>query len=195
MEQKKALKPLFKDKGSVPLQPLKEIDISYSVAPLVAVRIHLPYGGVDNLLVLDTDLPIGDLVFVHGVPLLQRETPYKVVLVKEKVPPKRYFFKQVGYTFGHNKILEIRDEEGDPFIPDITLQFVYSNYRLLLHRRPFTAKVLVQDEEEEEEAGGLQYEGKPITMDALECSFLVVGNLFVDHDVPPPATLQNGRKW
>jgi hypothetical protein len=144
--------------------------------------------------VLDTDLPIGDLAFIHGVPLLQRETPYKIVLVKEKVPPKRFFFKQVGYTFGHNKILEIRDEEGNPLIPDITIQFVYSNYRLLLHRRPFTVQVLYEDEDEEE-GGGVGYEGRPITMDALECSFLVVGNLFVDHDIPPPTTTENGRRW
>jgi hypothetical protein len=142
---------------------------------------------VDNLLVLDTDLPIGDLTFVHGVPLLRNDTPYKVVLVRERVPPKRFFFKNIGFTFGHDKILEIRDEAGDPLIPDITLRFVFSNYRLLLHRRPFTVKVLVRDEDEEEGdgAGGLGYEGKPMVMDALECSFLVVGNLFVDHDVPP----------
>jgi len=184
MEQRKTLKPLFRDKGSVPLQPLKEIELSYTIAPLVAVRIHLPYGGVDNLLILDTDLPIGDLAFVHGVPLLRNETPYKVVLVKERVPPKRFFFKQIGFTFGHDKILEIRDEEGNPLIPDITLHFIFSNYRLLLHRRPFTVKILVEDEDEEE-AGGLAQEGRPMWMDALEGSFLVVGNLFVDHDVPP----------
>jgi hypothetical protein len=183
-KRKSALKPLFETKGSVPLQPLKEIELSYTIAPLVAVRIHLPYGGVDSLLILDTDLPIGDLAFVNGIPLLRNDMPYKVVLVKEKVPPKRFFFKQIGYTFGHDKILAIRDEADHPLIPDISLRFVYSNYRLLIHRRPFTVKVLVKDEDEEE-AGGVAQEGRPMVMDALECSFLVVGNLFVDHDVPP----------
>jgi hypothetical protein len=181
--------PLFRDKGSVPLQPLKEVDLSFTIAPLVALRVHLPFEGVDTLFVLDTDLPVGSVAHIHGVPLLERDVPYRLVLHKQKVPPKRYFFNQVGFTFGHNNIVEVRDEEGDPLIPDITIHFLYSNYRLFLHRSPFTVKVLAEDEDEEE-AGGVAHRGKAITMNALECSFLVVGNLLVDHDDPPAL---NGR--
>ena len=176
--------PLFRDKGCVPLQPLREIELNYTISPLVAIRIHLPYDTVDTLLVLDTDLPIGNLAYIKGVPLLCNSTPYRVVLCKDKVPPTRHFFKEVGYTFGHENIVEVRDAEGDPLIPDITIRFLYSNYRLFLHRSPFTVKVLVEDDDEKE-ASGVAQKGRAITMDALECSFLVVGNLLVDHDVPP----------
>jgi len=177
------LMPLFRDRGSVPLQPLKDIEFYYSLAPLVAVRVHLPYEEVDTLLVLDTELPIGDYAHIHGIPLLQRGKPYRVILHKEKVPPKQHYFKQLGYTFGYKNIVDIRDEEGDPLIPDITIHFIYSNYKLFIHRSPFTVKVRVdEDDRDEEEAGGVGYKGQVITMDALECSFLVVGNLLVDHD-------------
>jgi hypothetical protein len=187
-QRRPTLMPLFRDKGSVPLQPLKEISLSFTLSPLVAIRIHLPYDVVDTLLVLDTDLPIGNLAYISGVPLLHPDTQYRVILHKEQVPPRRYYFKQVGYTFGHENIVEVRDEEGDPLIPDITVRFVYSNYRLFIHRSPFTVKVLVEDGDDEKEAGGVVHKGRAITMDALECSFLVVGNLLVDHDVPPAFT-------
>jgi hypothetical protein len=187
-QRRPTLMPLFRDKGSVPLQPLKEISLSFTLSPLVAIRIHLPYDVVDTLLVLDTDLPIGNLAYISGVPLLHPDTQYRVVLHKEQVPPRRFYFKQVGYTFGHENIVEVRDEEGDPLIPDITVRFVYSNYRLFIHRSPFTVKVLVEDGDDEKEAGGVVHKGRAITMDALECSFLVVGNLLVDHDVPPAFT-------
>ena len=183
-QRRPTLMPLFRDKGSVPLQPLKEIDLCFTISPLVAIRIHLPYEVVDTLLVLDTELPVGNTAYISGVPLLHPDTQYRVILHKEQVPPKRYYFKQVGYTFGHENIVEVRDEEGDPLIPDITIRFLYSNYRLFLHRSPFTVKVLVEDDDEKE-AGGVAHKGRAITMDALECSFLVVGNLLVDHDVPP----------
>jgi hypothetical protein len=183
-QRRQTLMPLFRNKGSVPLQPLKEIELCYRITPLVAVRIQLPYDSVDTLLVLDTDLPVGDLAYIRGVPLLNPDTPYRVVLHKEAVPPKRFFFRQVGYTFGHDNIVDVRDEDGDPLIPDISVRFVYSNYRLLLHRSPFTVKVLAGDDDDEE-AGALAQKEKPITMDALECSFLVVGNLLVNHDLPP----------
>jgi len=183
-QRRPTLMPLFRDKGSVPLQPLKEIDLCFTISPLVAIRIHLPYEVVDTLLVLDTELPVGNTAYISGVPLLHPDTQYRVILHKEQVPPKRYYFKQVGYTFGHENIVEVRDEEGDPLIPDITIRFLYSNYRLFLHRSPFTVKVLVEDDDEKE-AGGVAQKGRAITMDALECSFLVVGNLLVDHDVPP----------
>ena len=189
MRRKMTLMPLFRDKGSVPVQPLKEIQLSYTLAPLVAIRLHMPYETIDNLLVLDTDLPIGDLAFIRGVPLLKPDTPYRVVLCKEQVPPKRFFFKQIGYTFGYKNIVDVRDEEGDPLIPDISVRFFHSNYQLLINRSPFTVKVLVEQGEDEGEAtdGGVAYAKKPtpVAMDALECSFLVVGNLFVDHDNPP----------
>jgi len=184
MRRKMTLMPLFRDKGSVPLQPLREIDLSFTLAPLVAIRVHLPYETVDSLLVLDTDLPIGNLAYIRGVPLLRRDTPYRVVLCKEKVPPKRHYFKQLGYTFGHENIVDVRDEEGDPLIPDITIRFVHSNYQLLINRSPFTVKI-VADGDDETEAGGVAYRGQQITMDALECSFAVVGNLLVDHNIPP----------
>jgi len=180
------LMPLFRDKGSVPLQPLKEVDLCFTLSPLVAIRIHLPYEGVDTLLVLDTDLPVGNLAYIRGIPLLHPDTQYRVVLLKERVPPKRYFFRQVGYTFGHENIIDVRDEEGDPLIPDISIRFLYGNYRLFIHRSPFTVKILIgENDDDEEEASAVSHKGKPITMDALECSFLVVGNLLVDHDVPP----------
>jgi len=184
MKRRPTLMPLFRDKGSVPLQPLKEIDLCFTVSPLVAIRIHLPYDVVDTLLVLDTDLPVGNLAYIKGIPLLHPDMPYRVVLHKEQVPPKRYYFRQVGYTFGHGNIVEVRDEEGDPLIPDIIIRFVYSNYRLFLHRSPFTVKLFAEDDDERE-ASGVVHKGKAITMDALECSFLVVGNLLVDHDVSP----------
>ena len=176
--------PLFRDKGAVPLQPLREIEFNYTISPLVAIRVHLPYETVDSLLVMDTDLPIGNLAYIRGIPLLNPDTPYKVVLCKDRVPPKRYFFKQIGYTFGHENIVDIRDHEGDPLIPDIAVRFLYSNYQLLINRSPFTVKILV-DGDDETEAGGLVYKGQQITMEALECSFAVVGNLLVDHDDPP----------
>jgi hypothetical protein len=176
--------PLFRDKNSVPVQPLKEIELYYSISPLVAIRVHLPYEGVDSLLVVDTDLPIGNLAYIKGVPLLHPDTPYRVVLCKEKVPPKRFFFRQIGYTFGHGNIVDVRDEEGDPLIPDIVVRFIHSNYQLLINRSPFTVKLLVEGDDEEG-AGGLAYKGQEITMNALECSFSVVGNLLVDHDNPP----------
>jgi len=182
--KKPTLMPLFRDKGSVPLQPLKEIDLSFTISPLVAIRIHLPYEVVDTLLVLDTDLPVGNTAYIRGVPLLHPDIPYQVILHKEQVPPRRYFFKQIGYTFGHENIVEVRDEEGDPLIPDITVRFLYSNFRLLIHRSPFTVKIRV-DDDNDEEAGAVAQRGRTITMDALECSFLVVGNLLVDHDLPP----------
>jgi hypothetical protein len=187
-QRRPTLMPLFRDKGSVPLQPLKEISLSFTLSPLVAIRIHLPYDVVDTLLVLDTDLPIGNLAYISGVPLLHPDTQYRVILHKEQVPPRRFYFKQVGYTFGHENIVEVRDEEGDPLIPDITVRFVYSNYRLFIHRSPFTVKILAEDGDDEKEAGGVVHKGRAITMDALECSFLVVGNLLVDHDVPPAFT-------
>jgi hypothetical protein len=133
---------------------------------------------------LDTDLPIGNLAYIKGVPLLNPDTPYRVVLCKDKVPPKRYFFKQVGYTIGHKNIVDVRDEEGDPLIPDITVRFLHSNYQLLINRSPFTVKVLVEDDEEES-AGGVAHNGTLMEIDALECSFAVVGNLLADD---PPAT-------
>lgn len=69
MRQKRpTLMPLFRDKGSVPLQPLKEIDLCFTISPLVAIRIHLPYEVVDTLLVLDTDLPVGNTAYISGVP-------------------------------------------------------------------------------------------------------------------------------
>ncbi len=179
-KQKPILTPLFKDKTCVPLQPLKDVEFYYSVSPLIAIRIHLPYDCVDTLLVVDADLPIGNFAYIHGVPLLQRDTPYKVILCKDKVPPKRYYFKNVGYTFGHKNIVDIRDEEGDPLIPDLSIQFIHSNYKLLINRSPFTVKFRVEDEVDETE-GRLAYSGREITMDALECSFDVVGNLLVDH--------------
>jgi len=189
MRRKMTLMPLFRDKGSVPLQPLKEIDLSFTLTPIVAIRLHMPYETVDTLLVLDTDLPIGDLALIRGVPLLQPDTPYRVVLCKDKVPPKRFFFKQLGYTFGYKNIVDVRDEEGDPLIPDISIRFLHSNYQLLINRSPFTVKVLAENSEDgdEETESAVAYAKKPtpITMDALECSFLVVGNLFVDHDLPP----------
>jgi hypothetical protein len=180
-KRKPILTPLFKDKDFVPLQPLEEIQIHYSILPLVAIQIHLPYKNVDTLFVLDTDLPIGNLAYIHGIPLLQRDIPYRVVLYKEKVPPKRFFFKQIGYTFGYENIVDIRDEEGDPLIPDLSIHFVHSNYKLIINRSPFTVRILVDNENENTE-GGLAYKGQEVEMNALECSFLVVGNLFVDHD-------------
>jgi hypothetical protein len=183
MRRKMTLMPLFRDRDSVPLQPLKEIDLRYTISPLVAIRIHLPYDTVDSLLVVDTDLPIGNLAYIRGVPLLSPKTPYRVVLCKEKAPPKRYFFKQVGYTFGHKNIADVRDEEGDPLIPDIIVHFVHSNYQIFINRSPFTVKVLV-DDDDEQEAGAVAHKGQVITMEALECSFAVVGNLLVDHDDP-----------
>jgi hypothetical protein len=181
--------PLFRDKGSVPLQPLKEIQLSYTLFPLVAIHLHMPYETVDTLLVLDTDLPVGDLAFIRGVPLLRPDTPYRVVLCKEQAPPRRFYFKQLGYTFGYKNIVDVRDEEGDPLIPDISVRFFHSNYQLFINRSPFTVKVLAEESEDGDEAtrGGVAYEKTPtpITMDALECSFLVVGNLFVDHENPP----------
>jgi hypothetical protein len=182
--RKPILTPLFRDKGSVPLQPLQEIELQYHISPLVAIRIHLPYDNIDTLLVLDTDLPIGNLAYIHGVPLLQRDTPYRIILHKEKAPPKRFYFKQIGYTFGHKDIVDIRDEEGDPLIPDLSVHFIHSNYKLLINRSPFTVKVRINDEDEDTE-GGLAYRGREVEMNALECSFLVVGNLLVDHDEPP----------
>ena len=174
--------PLFRDKGAVPLQPLREIELNYTISPLVAIRVHLPYDTVDSLLVVDTDLPIGNLAYIRGIPLLNPDTPYKVVLCKDRVPPKRHFFKQIGYTFGHENIVDIRDHEGDPLIPDIAVRFLYSNYQLLINRSPFTVKILVDGDSETE--GAVIYKGQQITMEALECSFAVVGNLLVDHDEP-----------
>jgi hypothetical protein len=178
------LMPLFRDKTCVPLQPLNEIELCYSISPLVAIRVHLPYEPVDTLLVLDTDLPIGNFVRIKGIPLLSPDILYKVVLCKDKVPPTRFYFKERGYTFGHKNIVDVRDEEGDPLIPDIVVHFIYSNYQLLINRSPFTVKLLVEGDDEEG-AGGLAYKGREITMDALECSFAVIGNLLVDHDNPP----------
>jgi len=189
MRQKPTLMPLFRDKDSVPLQPLKEIELYYSISPFVAIRLHLPFDGVDTFLVVDADLPIGNLAYIRGIPLLQRETPYRVILHKEKVPPKRHFFKQVGYTFGHKNIVDVRDEEGDPLIPDIVIRFAYSNYQLFIHRSPFTAKVLAEDSDEEE-AGGLAHKGTLMEIDALECSFNIIGNLLTD--VPPASDSISG---
>jgi hypothetical protein len=186
MKRKMTLMPLFRDKDSVPLQPLKEIELFFTLAPLVAIRIHMPYETVDTLLVLDTDLPIGDLAFIRGVPLLCPDIPYRVVLCKEKAPPKRFYFKQLGYAFGYKNIVDVRDEEGDPLIPDISIRFFHSNYQLLINRSPFTVKVLTEEGEDGDEAteGEVAYAKKPtpITMDALECSFCVVGNLFINHN-------------
>jgi hypothetical protein len=179
--------PLFRDRNCVPLQPLKEIDLCYSISPLVAIRVHLPYETVDTLLVLNTDLPIGNLAYIRGIPLLSPDTPYRVVLCKDRVPPTRFFFKERGYTFGHDNIVDVRDEEGDPLIPDIIVRFAYSNYQLLINRSPFTVKIFVDDENSGD--GGLAYKGKKITMEALECSFNIIGNLLVDHDEPPATAL------
>jgi len=183
-QRRPSLMPLFRDRNCVPLQPLREIDLHYTISPLVAIRVHLPYEGVDTLLVLDTDLPIGNLAYIRGIPLLNPDTPYRVVLCKDRVPPTRHFFKQVGYTFGHENIVDIRDHEGDPLIPDIIVRFVHSNYQLLINRSPFTVKVLAEDEDNGD--SGVAYKGRTITMDALECSFNIVGNLLVDHDEPSP---------
>ncbi len=182
-EQKPILTPLFKDKTYVPLQPLSEIELAYTISPLVAIQVHLPYDAVDTLLILDTDLPIGNLAFIRGIPLLQSDVPYRVILHKDRVQSTPYYFKQRGYIFGHKNIIDIRDEEGDPLIPDITVQFIHSNYKMVLNRSPFTVKLI--DDEDEEEEGGLAYKGQQITMDALECSFNIVGNLLVDHDALP----------
>jgi len=182
-QRRPTLMPLFRDKGCVPLQPLKEIELNYTISPLVAIRIHLPYEGVDTLLVVDTDLPIGNLAYIKGVPLLCNSTPYRVILCKDKVRPTPYFFKERGFTFGHENIVEVRDEEGDPLIPDIVIRFAHSNYQLLINRSPFTVVVLMKDEDER--AGGLAFKEQAITMEALECSFSIVGNLLVDHDEQP----------
>ncbi len=179
--RKPILTPLFKDETYVPLQPLQEIELHYSVSPLVAIHTHLPYEGVDTLLVVDTDLPIGNLVYIHGIPLLQRDTLYRVILCKDKIPPKQYYFKNIGYTFGHKNIIDIRDEEGDPLIPDLSIHFIHSNYKLFINRSPFTVKFFVEDEDDATE-GRLAYSGREITMEALECSFDVVGNLLVDYN-------------
>jgi hypothetical protein len=177
------LMPLFRDKNCVPLQPLREIDVCYSISPLVAIQIHLPYDTVDTLLVLDTELPVGNLAYIRGIPLLDRDRPYRVILHKEKAPPTRFYFKERGYTFGHQNIIDVRDIEDDPLIPDISIRFVHENYQLLINRSPFTVKIAVEDEDDGE--GGLAYAGRTITMEALECSFNIVGNLLVDHDVLP----------
>ena len=181
--RKPILTPLFKDKTYVPLQPLREIEFSYSIAPLVAIQIHMPYETVDTLLVIDTDLPVGNLAYIRGIPLLDNGVPYRVILRKDKVSPTRFFFKERGYTFGHENIVDVRDEEGDPLIPDIAVRFVHSNYQLLINRSPFTVKIRVDGEEEGD--SGVAYKGKEITMEALGCSFNIIGNLLVDHDVPP----------
>jgi len=183
-QRRPSLMPLFQDRNCVPLQPLREINLHYTISPLVAIQIHLPYDGVDTLLVVDTDLPIGSPAYIRGIPILESGAPYGVILRKDKVPPKRFFFKQIGYTFGHKNIVDVRDHEGDPLIPDITIRFVHSNYQILINRSPFTVKVL-KEGDEETESGGLEYKGQQITMDALECSFNIVGNLLVDHDVSP----------
>jgi len=183
MKKKPILTPLFRDKTYVPLQPLREIELQYTISPLVAIRVHLPYETVDTLLVLETDLPIGNLAYIRGVPLLNPNTPYRVVLCKDRVPPKRFFFKDIGFTFGHANIVDIRDAEGDPLIPDLTVHFVHGNYKLIINRSPFTVKVRAESEDEGD--SGVAYKGKEITMEALECSFAVVGNLLVDHDEAP----------
>lgn len=182
-QRRPTLLPLFRDKGCVPLQPLREIELNYTISPLVAIRVHLPYDTVDTLLVLDTDLPIGNLAYIKGVPLLNPDTPYRVVLCKDRVPPTRYFFKERGFTFGHENIVDVRDAEGDPLIPDIIICFLHSNYQLLINRSPFTVKVFVDGDDEVE--AGVAYKGQQITMEALECSFAVVGNLLVDHNKQP----------
>jgi hypothetical protein len=180
MKKKPILTPLFRDKSYVPLQPLREVELHYSISPLVAIRLHLPYESVDTLLVLDTDLPIGNLAFIRGIPLLQRDTPYRVVLCKDKVPPTRFFFKDIGYTFAHKNIVDIRDAEGDPLIPDLVVHFIHSNYKLLINRSPFTVKLIVEDVDDSD--GRVAYKEKEVMVDGLECSFSVVGNLLVDHD-------------
>jgi len=182
-QRRPTLMPLFRDKGCVPLQPLREIELNYTISPLVAIRIHLPYEGVDTLLMVDTDLPIGNLAYIKGVPLLCNSTPYRVILCKDKVRPTPYFFKERGFTFGHENIVDVQDAEGDPLIPDIVIRFAHSNYQLLINRSPFTVKVLIDGDDEAE--AGVAYKGQQIAMEALECSFSIVGNLLVDHDEQP----------